>query len=196
MWLMKYKRWTFIGWNRKPLKPTARTHTHKYKLRWLHDFQRLSPSPNHHSCGVMLKKCNAFLWFSFQLFFCWMVSHSFLLDLEYGKKKPNENSSKSFRAITRLWCRPTKLNFLTNKRTTHTYTVICMCTALHRLILQTSVAFRNNNRKNCSNLFHCGETFMQQPFTTFYTFIHILLPPSLPSSSSSSSSSSLSHDYY
>lgn len=75
-------------------------------------------------------------------------------------------------AITRLWYQPIKLNFrLIDERQTHIANISSHHTAPHHIAL---VAFLNNNGKNCSNLFHCGETFMQQPFTAFYTFIHIL----------------------
>lgn len=65
-----------------------------------------------------------------------------------------------------------KIEFPTNKWTTYTCTHINIQTPV--------VAFLNNNRKNCSYLFHCGETFMHiNRVTMFCTFICVcasLLP--------------------
>lgn len=64
-----------------------------------------------------------------------------------------------------MMCRPTKFNFiLINEQ----------CT-VSRQISYGKIAFLNNNTKNCSNLFLCGETFMQRS-AAFYSLLNVPIP--------------------
>lgn len=114
---------------------------------------------------------------------CIFADSYFFFLASFKKGKLTENASKSFRSITRLWCRPTKLNFITNKRTAsyrdRTAQSIYGCMDIDtysRMLFDSHSApgaFLNNNSSKIARIYLTAGKHLCN--TAIYNILHFML---------------------